>query len=128
MITFSNVVGRASSERGVTLVETLIAVAVLGIAIVVFVAGLSTGTLSTSKVDRLSTAHELARSQMESTKDEEFVAAPHTYPSVSAPTGFSVTSEATSITLGDADVQLITVEVSDASGVVFTLEGFKVDR
>jgi prepilin-type N-terminal cleavage/methylation domain-containing protein len=117
-----------SSERGVTLVETMIAVAVLGIAIVVFVAGLSTGTITTSKVDRLATAHELARSQMESTKDEAYVAAPHTYPSVTSPTGFAVTSEATSISGGDAAVQLITVEVSDGTGVVFTLEGYKVQR
>jgi type II secretory pathway pseudopilin PulG len=116
------------SERGATLVETLIAVAVAGIAIVVFVAGLSTGALSTSKVDRLATAHELARSQMEHTKHEPFVAAPNTYPSISAPSGFSVSSEATSLPLGDASVQLITVEVSDDTGVVYTLEGYKVDR
>jgi prepilin-type N-terminal cleavage/methylation domain-containing protein len=116
------------SERGVTLVETLIAVAVLGIAIVVFVAGLSTGTLSTTKVDRLATAHELARSQMEHTKNEPYNVAPFTYPSVSPPAGFSVSSEATSVALGDAAVQLVTVEVSDAAGVVYTLEGYKVDR
>lgn len=116
------------SERGVTLVETLIAVAVLGIAIVVFVAGLSTGTLSTTKIDRLSTAHALARSQMEHTKNEAYTAAPHVYPSVTTPTGFSVSSEATSIALGDAAVQRITVEVSDATGVVYTLEGYKVNR
>jgi prepilin-type N-terminal cleavage/methylation domain-containing protein len=122
------VIARLNSERGVTLVETLIAVAVLGVAIVVFVAGLSTGTISTSKIDRLATAHELARSQMESTKNEPYVAAPHTYPSVSAPSGLSVSSQATSIPLGDAGVQMITVEVSDASGVVYTLEGYKVDR
>jgi type II secretory pathway pseudopilin PulG len=112
----------------VTLVETLIAVAVLGIAIVVFVAGLSTGTISTTRADRVSTAHELARSQMEATKSEVYVAAPHTYPSVSAPAGFTVTSEATDIALGDAAIQLITVEVSDSAGTVFTLEGYKVDR
>jgi prepilin-type N-terminal cleavage/methylation domain-containing protein len=116
------------SERGVTLVESLIAVAVLGIAIVVFVAGLSTGTISTSKSDRLSTAHELARSQLEHTKDAAYNAAPYAYPTVVPPAGYTVTSNASAIPLGDASIQLITVDVSDATGVVFTLEGYKVDR
>jgi type II secretory pathway pseudopilin PulG len=115
-------------ERGVALVEALIAVAVLGIAIVVFTAGLSTGSLSTARADRLSTAHELARSQMEDTKDATFQAAPASYPTVVPPTGFTVTAEASALPLGDADVQLITVNVSDATGVIYTLEGFKVDR
>jgi prepilin-type N-terminal cleavage/methylation domain-containing protein len=117
-----------ASERGVTLVETLIAVAVLGIAIVVFVAGLSTGTISTSHSDRLSTAHELARSQLEYTKASTYSTAPTSYPTVTPPAGFGVTASASSITGGDAAVQLITVEVSDATGVVYTLEGYKVDR
>jgi prepilin-type N-terminal cleavage/methylation domain-containing protein len=121
-------IARARSERGVTLVETLIAVAVLGIAIVVFVAGLSTGTVSTSHSERLSTAHELARSQMEHTKDATYNAAPYAYPTVVPPAGYTVTSNAGAIPLGDTSIQLITVEVSDAAGVLFTLEGYKVDR
>ena len=119
---------RLGSERGVSLVESLIAVAILGTALVVFMAGISTGSLATGQTDKLSTAHELARSQMESTKDDAFVAAPHSYPTVTPPSGYSVTSTASSIPLGDPDVQLITVQVDRDGAPVFTLEGYKVDR
>jgi type II secretory pathway pseudopilin PulG len=117
-----------ASERGVSLVETLVAVAILGTALVVFMAGLSTGVLATGRADRLSTAHELARSQMENTKAQSYVIAPHTYPSVPAPSGYAVTSEATDADNGDASVQLITVEVTKAGELLFTLEGLKVER
>jgi type II secretory pathway pseudopilin PulG len=116
------------SERGVSLVETLVAVAILGTALVVFMSGLSTGILATGRADRLSIAHELARSQLEDTKAQPYVAAPHTYPSVAAPAGYSVTSDATDAQNGDAAVQLITVVVSKDADVLFTLEGLKVDR
>jgi prepilin-type N-terminal cleavage/methylation domain-containing protein len=118
----------AASERGVSLVETLVAVAILGTALTVFMTGLSTGLLATARADRLSTAHELARSQMERTKAEPFVAAPHTYPSEPAPAGYAVTSAATDADNGDPAVQLITVEVSKDGALLFTLEGLKVDR
>jgi prepilin-type N-terminal cleavage/methylation domain-containing protein len=117
-----------ASERGVSLVESLVAVAILGTALVMFMSGLSTGLLSTGRIDRLSTAHELARSQLEDTKAQAFVIAPYTYPSVAAPAGYTVTSEATDAGNGDSAVQLITVVVTKDTEVLFTLEGLKVDR
>ena len=46
-------IARLRSERGVTLVEALVAVGILGTALVVFLAGMSTGLLTTSQADRL---------------------------------------------------------------------------
>jgi type II secretory pathway pseudopilin PulG len=112
----------------VTLVETLVAVGILGLTLVVFLAGLQTGLLSTSQSDRLSTAHELARSQMEYTKDAAYQSAPAAYPTVTPPAGYAVTSNASTISGGDASIQQITVQVSKDGAPVFTLEGYKVDR
>jgi prepilin-type N-terminal cleavage/methylation domain-containing protein len=121
-------IARLRSERGVTLVETLIAVAILGAAVVVFLAGLSTGTLATAQADKLSTAHELARSQMELTKAAAYSAAPHTYPTVTPPTTYGVSAVASTISEGDADVELVTVQVTKDGVAVYTLEGYKVNR
>lgn len=115
-------------EAGFALVESLVAVAILGMALVVFLGGMSTGLLSTSGSDRLSTAHELARSQIEFTKAEAYVSAPHTYTPVSAPATYAVTSEATSITGGDANIEQITVQVKKDGVVVFSVDGYKVNR
>ena len=119
---------RLRSERGFALVEALVAVAILGMTLVVFVAGMSTGLLATSQADRLSTAHELARSQMEYTKNDAFSAAPFTYPTVTPPATFTVTSVASAISGGDANVESITVSVSKDGVPVFSLEGYKVNR
>jgi Tfp pilus assembly protein PilV len=121
-------IARLRSERGVTLVENLVAVAILGSALVVFLGGMSTGLISTTQSDRLSTAHELARSQMEFTKADAFSAAPHTYATVTPPSGYGVTAAASAISGGDASIELVTVQVTKDSVVVYSLEGYKVDR
>jgi Tfp pilus assembly protein PilV len=119
---------RLRSERGVALAETLIAVAILGLTLVVLISGLSTGLLATGNADRLSAAHELARAQIEFTKAGAYNAAPYTYPTVTPPTGYSVTSSATSISGGDANVELVTVQVSKNGAVVYSLDDYKVNR
>jgi len=53
-----------SSERGVGLVETLIAVAIAAIAITALLAALSTGSMAVQKSDEHTTAENLARAQM----------------------------------------------------------------
>lgn len=119
---------RLRSEGGFALTESLIAVAILGMTLVVFIAGLSTGLLATGQADRLSTAHELARSQMEYTKNDTFNAAPYTYATVTPPATYAVTSTASTISGGDANVESITVSVSKDGVAVFSLEGYKVNR
>ena len=119
---------RLGSEQGVALVESLVALAILGTALVIFLGGMSTGLLSTAHSDRLSTAHELARSQMEYTKGDAFHAAPYAYSTVPAPADYALSASATGAAGGDANIELITVVVTKAGTPVFTLEGFKVNR
>ena len=119
---------RLHSERGFALMETLIAVALLGMTLVVFIAGLSTGLLTTGTADRLSTAHQLARSQIEYTKNGVYSAAPFSYPTVTPPNGYAVTSAASTISGSNAALELITVQVSKGGNVVYALEDYKVNR
>ncbi len=121
-------IARLRSERGVTLVESLVAVGIMATALVVFLGGMSTGLLATSQADRLSTAHELARSQMEFTKAAAYGAAPYTYPTVTPPSGYAVSAAASTIPGADARIELITVQVTKDSAVVYSLEGYKVNR
>jgi type II secretory pathway pseudopilin PulG len=116
------------SERGVALVEALVAVAIAGTALVMFLSGMSSGLLATSQSDRLSTAHELARSQIETTKAAAYQAPPATYPSIPAPSGYAVTATASAIAGAGPGIELIQVDVSRDGVVVFTLQDYKVDR
>ena len=116
-----------SSDRGVSLVETLIAVAIAAIAITALLAALSTGSMAVQKSDGRTTAENLARAQMEYTKGLAYLTAPASYATLAAPSGYSISADATSISGRDTDIQKITVTVS-YNGDTFTVEGFKTDR
>jgi type II secretory pathway pseudopilin PulG len=122
------VIRRLSSEAGVTLAESLVAVAILGAALVVFLTGISTGAITTSKSDNQSTAHQLARSQIEYVKTLPYQGPGTTYPSVAAPSGFAVNAAADNVDGGDSDIEVIRVEVLHGGNVVYTLEGYRVNR
>jgi len=116
-----------SSDRGVGLVETLIAVAIVAIAITAFLAALSTGSMAVQRSDGRITAENLARAQMEYTKGLAYLTAPASYATIAAPSGYSISANATSISGRDTDIQKITVTVT-YDGNTFTMEGFKTDR
>jgi len=100
------------SQTGVGLVETLIAVAITAVAITALLGALSTGSLAVVRTDERVTAENVARAQMEHTKAQEYVAAPASYATISAPAGYSISADATSVSGRDADIQMITVSVS----------------
>jgi prepilin-type N-terminal cleavage/methylation domain-containing protein len=64
------------SSRGVTLIEVLIALALFGIIAIVFTGGLGTASRSVFIADVRTNAESLARTQMESVKNEDYNAAP----------------------------------------------------
>ncbi len=61
---------RRRGEEGVGLVETLIAVGILGLALTVLLAAVSTGSLAVSRTEERVAAENLARSQLEYTKSQ----------------------------------------------------------
>lgn len=128
-----------SEERGVTLVEELVTVAVIGLGIVILVAMITTGAVGVRKIDDRVKAETLARSQLELIKDADYQPDPTAipYPPVSPPPDYSVTvnieywnasTESFSPTVRDDGLQRITVSVtSDGEGLV-QIEEYKVDR
>ena len=59
-------------ERGITLIEVLIALAILGLVAVAFLSGLTTASRALIIADERTTAESLARSQMEYVKSQEY--------------------------------------------------------
>jgi prepilin-type N-terminal cleavage/methylation domain-containing protein len=60
------------NEKGVTLIEVLIALAVLGIVSVAFLSGLATSSKAIFVADEIATSESLARSQMEYVKKQAY--------------------------------------------------------
>jgi len=67
-------------QRGIGLVETLVAVAVLGTAVVAFAVALSAGSIAVGDHDGEAVAQGLAQSQLEYTKSYAYSPGATTYP------------------------------------------------
>jgi hypothetical protein len=116
-------------QDGVGLVGVLVAMAIAGGAVVMFLSSLSTGTKTVGVMYQRSMAENLARSQLEYVKSLGYVAAPALYDNITAlPPGFTVSAEAAGIAGRDDNVQKITVTVYRDGRPVLFEEGFKVNR
>ncbi len=118
----------ARGQQGLGLVETLVAVAILGTSVAAFVAGLSAGTIAVNEHDGEAIARGLAQSQLEYAKSYGFDPGAATYPLLPGPEGYSVAVGVSAAPGGDANLQKITVTVTRTGDPVITLEGYKVNR
>lgn len=118
-----------SGERGVGLVESLIAAAIVGIALTALVAALSTGSIAVQRTDKRVTAENLAGAQLEYTKGQAYRIAPASYDTITPlPASYAISAQASSISGRDTDMQKITVTVSYNGDTVLVMEDFKMNR
>ena len=126
-------------EKGATIVEELVSIAIIGMGIVILIAMIMTGAVGVHQVDDSVRSDSLARSQLELIKDAAYEADPITspYPSVSGIPGYVVavsieywnaTSGSFQSGLRNDGLQRITVVVSSDGSPLNSLSAFKVDR
>jgi type II secretory pathway pseudopilin PulG len=115
-------------ERGLGLVESLAAVAVLGITVVAFVVALSTGSIAVREGDQEAVAQSLVRSQLEYIKNYPYDPAATTYPKVAELEGYDISVEVSPIPDTDTDIQQVTVTISRDGEEILTVEDYKVNR
>ena len=146
------------NEKGFTLIEVLVALAILGLIAVAFLMALSTASKAIIIADERTTAESLARSQMEYVKNQSYITAPVggevIYLKIDAsdiPDGYTIWSvnRAGGIVYGgnnegiigvpwdsqnneavgtDAGLQRIKLVIKHDIKVVLTLEDYKVNR
>lgn len=116
-----------ADERGAGLVEVLVTVAIMAIVLTIFLSALSTGSLGVNVVHQRVTAENIARSQLEYVKNQDYITTTD-YSLISVPSSYSaytITVQSPEISDG---LQLITVTVSYDGEPTFTIEEYKVDR
>ncbi len=129
----------ARHEKGATLVEELMTVAIISFGIVILVAMITTGVIGVRTVDDKVLAESLARSQLELIKDASYIPDPGTtpYPTVTPISGYLVSvaieywnagsGNFTSTQRNDG-MQKITVTVSSGGTDIIQTSAFKVNR
>lgn len=119
---------RLHSQRGIGMVETLVAVAILGTAVVAFIVALSAGSLTVGEQNKETIAQALAQTQMDYTKNENYDPNAVTYPLLSVPDTYSVLVEVLGVPFADTDIQKITVTVNKDGISVYAISDYKVNR
>ena len=117
-----------SGQKGTTLIEVLIAIALLGMIAVPFLTALSTSSRALIIADERTTAESLIRSQMEYVKSQEYDAN-GIYAEIAdadIPVGYDV--YLANVTELGPGLQEITVTVERDGEVVLTTSTYKVDR
>jgi len=117
--------GWGQDQRGVGLVESLVAVAILGVAVVAFVMALSVGTVAVGECNQQIVVQSLMRTQLEYIKSCDYDT---TYSIVGAPGGYDISVEVDSIPDADDEIQKITVTISFEGENILSVEDYKVNR
>ncbi|HEX9893428.1 MAG TPA: type II secretion system protein [Gemmatimonadales bacterium] len=131
--------GFARDERGISLPEELMSIAILALAVGLVVVGIFTASVGTKVRHARVNATSLARSQMELVLDGSYSADPTAvpYPTVAPVSGYTVAvgveywtapSGPFVSTVRNDGLQRVTVSVSDADGEILDLEGYVVNR
>jgi len=115
------------NEKGISLLEEIIAVALIVMTVTVFLSGLSVGGSGVSTVYKRVSAENLARSGLEHIKDAAYATGESAYEDVIA--GVPIPVPGYSLTVGslllDTNLQLITVTVFTDAQAVFVMEEYK---
>lgn len=117
-----------NGQKGFSLVEVLVTIAILALVASAFIGSLSTGAIATRLQGEDVTARNLAQSQMEKLKTAVYDSGGASYSSIGTPSGYSISISTDPAIYADANIQKLTVTVSHNSSLVFTMEDYKVNR
>jgi prepilin-type N-terminal cleavage/methylation domain-containing protein len=112
-------------QKGISLIETMAAVAILGIISVAFLSALATTSTARATDDERTSAKILAETIIENIRTEDYA----TDYTPSVPPEFpGYTADVITTTERNGNIQKISVTVSHQGREVLTLESYKVDR
>ena len=114
------------NEKGLGLAESMVGVAILGVAVVTFIIALSAGSVAVREQNQQVTAQSLAQTQLEYIKSAPYNVAP--YPTIAEPEGYSISVSVNSNLYADSDIQQITVTITKGEEDILSIADYKVNR
>ena len=127
------IIKQLREDRGLVLLESLVALAILALTAAAYLGGLSTVFRAGSVSDVRSTGESLAVSQLEQLRDTAYSYNATAYNAAAVPgaadyTGYAVNITAAALNSPDDGVQRLTVNVTRYGETVYTTTYYKVDR
>ena len=120
------------NQKGFALIETIVALAILGTAALAVLSGLATSSKATIINERRATAESLVRSEIEYVKNCAYQVSAIQYPadpSLTIPTGWSVPQPGVQpVHATDDGLQQVTVSASFQGNPVLSLTVYKANR
>lgn len=114
------------SEKGYSLLEVIVSIALLGIICVVFLSSMNTASKALFTADQTETAKNLAETQMEYIKSQPYSTIYSPAPIPPEYAGYTASVNVSSITSRDENIHKITVIIEHDGKQVTTLVGYKV--
>ena len=120
-------------EKGFSLIEVILAIALLGVVAIAFLSALAGGSKAIFIADERATAESLARAQMEYVRNQEYDAEnkPPVYAKIPVPDGYDIDLIPVRLdpngdgTDTDDGIQSISVLIKHHGKEIFTLEGYR---
>ena len=119
---------RNRGERGIALVEAIVAVGILGGGVLTMVMSMSGGAMAVQENDQEVTAQSLARTQMEYIKDYAYDPDAATYPTVNAPADYGISVSVTAVPNTNMNIKKVTANITREGSVVLSVQDYKVNR
>ena len=133
MISVRKIVQKQGNERGMTLIEVLVALGILAVVGATFITGITVASKGSMVSQERVSAESLVKSQMEDTKAQDYDPEATTYDTIDLPAdldaqGYDISVFAQPLYSPDDDIQRITVTVTRNGETLFTLVDYKVNR
>ncbi len=118
----------ARRQRGGLLVETVIALSVLGVLGTVVLSGVQTSYTAKRHFEARSIAENLVRSQIEHVMQQAYQPPGAAYPTITPPSGYSVSAETLTYDAASPNIAIVRVTVRQGNNVIKVFDTLRTDR
>jgi type II secretory pathway pseudopilin PulG len=115
-------------ESGMTMLEALVSIGILGGVVITMVLAMSGGALAVAENSQEVSVQNLARTQMEYIKSCPYIIGATSYAAVDMPEGFSISVGVSSVPGTGTNIQKVTANISRDGNFLMAVTDYKVNR